>query len=131
MTTRDAAPHGGHETRDVSARPILLAGIGLAAALLATSAGAWWLLGRFQAREARRSAEPSPLVAEYGRTAPPAPRLQTDPLADLRALRAEEDALLHRYAWVDRETGRVRIPIEQAIDLLVARADPSRTGRTR
>jgi hypothetical protein len=25
----------------------------------------------------------------------------------------------------------VRIPIEQAIDLLVARADPSRTGRTR
>jgi len=130
MTNRDA-PDGGHETRDVSARPILLAGISLAAALLATSAGAWWLLGRLQAREARRSAEPSPLVAEYGRTEPPAPRLQIDPSADLRALRAEEDALLQRYAWVDRDAGRVRIPIEQAIDLLAARAETARAGRTR
>lgn len=122
---------GGHETRDVSARPVVLAGVGLLVLLLATSAGAWWLLAHYQAREARRSPPASPLAREYGRAEPPAPRLQTDPLADLRALRAEEDARLFGYGWVDRDAGIVRIPIERAIDLLAERAAAARAGRAR
>lgn len=46
---------------------------------------------------------------------PPAPRLQSNPQADLRALRAAEDARLSSYGWVDRNKGVVHIPIEEAM----------------
>lgn len=46
---------------------------------------------------------------------PPAPQLQTDPQEDLRKFRAEEEARLNSYGWVDRSKGIVHIPIEQAM----------------
>jgi hypothetical protein len=39
----------------------------------------------------------------------------------LRRLRAENDAVLASYDWVDREQQTVRIPIQRAIDLLAER----------
>jgi hypothetical protein len=47
--------------------------------------------------------------------APPPPRLQTDPAADLRQFRAEEDRRLNSYGWIDRERGIVHIPIAEAM----------------
>ena len=61
---------------------------------------------------------------------PPEPRLQLapghqiHPLDDLKRLRADEDALLHSYGWVDRNAGIVHIPIERAKELLVRRGLP-------
>lgn len=52
---------------------------------------------------------------------PPAPHLQTDPLADIAALHAEENQILQGYAWVDREAGVARIPVARAIEILAAR----------
>lgn len=46
---------------------------------------------------------------------PPPPVLQTDPATDLRDFRAEEEARLESYGWVDRSKGVVHIPIEQAM----------------
>jgi hypothetical protein len=46
---------------------------------------------------------------------PPAPQLQTDPQEDLRKFRAEEEARLHSYGWIDRSKGIVHIPIDQAM----------------
>jgi hypothetical protein len=46
------------------------------------------------------------------------PRLQSDPRADLARLRAEQTGRLQGYAWVDRERGVARIPIERAMALL-------------
>lgn len=51
----------------------------------------------------------------------PAPRLQVHPKADLDRLRTEERQRLTTYGWVDRKERVVRIPIEQAVDLLAAR----------
>ena len=50
---------------------------------------------------------------------PPEPRLQVSPHDDLREMRAREDRILGSYGWVDRPAGRVRIPIERAMDLVV------------
>ena len=125
MTTGEpthAPTHGGHEPRDVSPRSIVIAGSLLLAVVLLTFAGMAGLVVRYQAREARESAPASPLAKSYGRQAPPEPRLQSDPLEDLRRLRAREDALLDGYGWDDRGAGTVRIPIERAVDLLVERA---------
>jgi hypothetical protein len=114
-------PPGGHEERDVSLRPIVLAGLTLAVTLLLFGAGTWLLLRHYAGREARRSPPPNPIAASLGEPVPPEPRLQDRPVLDLRQLRAEEDAQLNGYAWVDRSAGRVRIPIEQAMELVVAR----------
>ena len=70
-------------------------------------------------RDAARSAPVSPLAGSYGRQEPPQPRLQEDPRGDLAALRAREATLLETYGWVDRRAGRVRIPVDRAMALLV------------
>lgn len=45
---------------------------------------------------------------------------QLEPVAeDLRSLRAREDAELNSYGYVDREKGIVRIPIRQAMELVI------------
>jgi hypothetical protein len=68
---------------------------------------------------------PSPLAAS--RQPPPEPRLQVLPAQDLREIRAAEEALLHRYGWVDRAAGVVHVPIQHAMELLLQRGLPVRT----
>jgi hypothetical protein len=55
----------------------------------------------------------------------PTPRLQTDDGAqDVADLHAREDLLLNNYSWVDQSQGKVRIPIERAMDLIAQRGLP-------
>lgn len=50
----------------------------------------------------------------------PMPRLQPDPTADLNKFRMVEEQRLNSYGWVDPKAGRIRIPIERAIDVTAA-----------
>ena len=119
----EAHPPGlGHEHTDVVPRPIVVAGIGLALALILAGAVALGLFDLFAAYEARVSPPANPLAAAEGPRLPPEPRLQVHPIKDLRELHEAEDTLLDHYGWVDKNTGVVRIPIERAIDLLAAKA---------
>jgi hypothetical protein len=43
------------------------------------------------------------------------------PVTDLADMRAAEDAVLHSYGYVDKQKGMVRIPIDQAKDLVIGR----------
>ena len=72
----------------------------------------------------------------------PTPRVQVDDgNQDVADLHQREDLLLDNYTWVDRSQGKVRIPIERAMALLVenntlktvapAQAAPLLTGDTR
>ncbi|MDR3727485.1 MAG: hypothetical protein P4K86_10625 [Terracidiphilus sp.] len=55
----------------------------------------------------------------------PTPRLQTDDgNQDIADLHTREDLLLDHYSWVDRSQGKVRIPIERAMELLAQRGLP-------
>jgi len=116
----------GHEERDVSARPVALAVLGLAGFCVAAFVLMQLLFNFFAALQSRQSAAPSPLAGAYGLKEPPEPRLQVFPLQDLQALRTREAAALHSYAWVDREAEVVRIPIERAIAVLAERGLPAR-----
>ena len=86
--TSDDSGAVGHEVRDVRFRPLVLASIGLAFAVLAAMAGMKGLFDFLSAREARRSAAVSPSNAAARRHEPPEPRLQTAPIQDLKQLRA-------------------------------------------
>lgn len=55
----------------------------------------------------------------------PTPRLQTDDgNQDIADLHAREDLLLENYSWVDRSQGKVRIPIERAMQLIAKQGLP-------
>ncbi len=56
----------------------------------------------------------------------PAPQLQPDPTADLNKFRAAEEEELNSYGWVDQKAGKIHIPVERAMDLLVASGLPQR-----
>lgn len=52
---------------------------------------------------------------------PPAPRLQVAPPADFQELKATQMARLETYAWINQDAGVVRIPIDRAMQIMVAR----------
>jgi hypothetical protein len=55
----------------------------------------------------------------------PTPRLQTDDgNQDVADLHAREDLLLENYSWVNESQGKVRIPIERAMELIAQRGLP-------
>jgi hypothetical protein len=55
----------------------------------------------------------------------PTPRVQTDDgNQDVADLHAREDVLLDNYTWVDKSQGKVRIPIERAMQIIAQRGLP-------
>jgi hypothetical protein len=55
----------------------------------------------------------------------PAPRLQLDDgNEDVAELHAREDLLLENYTWADQSQGKVRIPIERAMELIAQQGIP-------
>lgn len=123
-------PDRAYERRDLSPRVIGLFLVGLVIATALTFMAMWGLFDYYAAKQARAYRPPSPLADV--RQIPPEPRLQVSGVADLAAFRAKEEAELNSYGWVDRKAGTVRIPIDRAIDLLLARglpAPPQKAGK--
>src|SRR5450759_5462295 len=114
-------PHAGHETTDINAWAVGKFAIGLVIVCVVSIVLLFGLLRFFQSREetsVANTVEPTKLF--------PQPQLQKTPILDLKAIRAEEDKLLHGYAWVDATKGVVRIPLDRAIEVLAKRGLPSR-----
>jgi hypothetical protein len=114
-----------HGVDDVDARSVLVFGAGLAVTAAVVQVLVWILFLYFSGREAARVAPVYPLAAGQEQL-PPEPRLQTNPREDLRALHAHEDEVLTTYAWVDRSAGVVRIPIDEAMKIVLKRGLPAR-----
>ena len=136
MTDETHAPPGpvpsaGHEQRDISVRPVVLAGTGLLVVTLIVFVAMRFLFVFYEHREERLSPPANPLAVEYGPALPPQPRLQSHPIRDLVELRATEEAILHSYAWVDVQAGVVRIPIGRAMELLAENPPASRAATER
>jgi hypothetical protein len=63
-------------------------------------------------------------IAEITKTFP-TPRVQTDDgNQDVADLHAREDLLLDNYTWVDQSQGKVRIPIERAMQIIAQKGLP-------
>lgn len=65
--------------------------------------------------------QPYPLAEGEAAPLPPAPRLQQFPRSELYQFRLDEQTLLERYGWMNKETGLVHIPIEEAMRLTLER----------
>ena len=110
----------GHETGDINAWAIGKFALGLIV-VCALSMG--FVFGLFKFFESQRE----PLTAVDPVKVFPEPRLQKTPMPDLKSIRDAEDQVLSTYGWVDPKQGLVKIPIDQAIDLLAKKGLPSRT----
>jgi hypothetical protein len=62
--------------------------------------------------------------AASSRGYPSTPRVEEG--GDLAETHRREDAVLNHYGWVDKNAGKVHIPIDRAIDLLSERGLPAR-----
>jgi hypothetical protein len=122
-------PDVTHEETDVNVRAILAFAGALVVSAVVIHLLVWLLFAFFAAREATRVEPQYPLAAGQIERQPPEPRLQTNPREDLRELHDSEDAILGGYGWVDRNAGVVRIPIEEAMKIVVERGLPARQGK--
>lgn len=114
----------GHEPSDLRPGYIALFGIVLTT-IIGAAAVITSLLIYFKAAEQSRHETPVPRLARE-REPTPEPRLQIDAHNELRQMRAAEEAALNSYGWVDKDSGRVRIPIERAMEILAKKGLPAR-----
>lgn len=118
-------PKHRHEQRDINFRYVGLFFVCLFLLLAASFLLMGGLFRSLAEREQALQGPPSPL-AEARPEQPPEPRLQVAPRQELEELRRKEQERLKSYGWVDRSTGTIRIPIEDAMDLLAERGLPVR-----
>ncbi|MEW6733373.1 MAG: hypothetical protein AB1489_18745 [Acidobacteriota bacterium] len=120
-------PDVAHEHKDINVGGVIKFGISILVSAIFIQVLVWLMFKYFDKARIQELARPvSPLAVERP-SQPPTPRLQINPIKDLRNVRAAEEEIINSYGWVDRDKGVVRLPIERAIDLLVERGLPVRT----
>lgn len=123
---RATPPGAGYEHTDASVGIIVKFMLWLLVAAVVIHVGMWGMFALL-VEQRRETADPQfPLAVGLEDRRPPEPRLQQFPQMEYRDFRLQEDALLHHYGWIDRAAGTVRIPIDDAMRIVIERGLPSR-----
>ena len=118
-----------HEESDVNVRAILGYGVGLIIVAVIVHVFLWWLQGVYTRQNERAQTQIYPMAASQQDRLPPSPRFQENPQQELLDLRTKQEALLKGYGWVNKESGVARIPIEDAMKMVVERGLPTREAQ--
>src|SRR5262245_34685463 len=102
----------GYELSDLSPRSVAIFAVVLAVAVTIVIFVTYSLVEHFHKVET--TSQPAPAFPE-GREPVARPRFWVAPEDELKAMRADEDKMLHSYGWVDKQKGIARIPIEEAM----------------
>ena len=148
VTNSQAHPDLGYEASDVNASSVAIFLTSLAAFIFVFfvlcyvsgkvinnalvkhdgPANKWHQLGAPEHKRGESMASTTEMEQQQLRTMTqrfPTPRLQMDDgNQDLADMHQKEDLLLDHYTWVDKSQGKVRIPIERAMELIVQRGLP-------
>jgi hypothetical protein len=119
------------EPSDIDTRTILSYLLYLALAVAAAFIVSVFVF-RFMTKMAADSDTPmAPVHKGVAPTMPPEPMLQgvpghtTDPQLDLRIKRDADEAANEKYEWTDKQAGIARIPVEEAMKIIVSKGLPS------
>jgi hypothetical protein len=74
----------------------------------------------------KRSQPASPLAQVH--RVPPEPRLQSNPTIDMARWREIEQNAVSTYGWIDSQAGRLRLPVDRAMELVASEGLPARKG---
>ncbi len=117
-----SAAGSAYETRDANTRGVFTFLIVLGVVLAVTGLVCWGMFRYFSAHDVSQAASDSPFADT--RQLPLGPQLQVNPREDWLRFREEQQKSLETYAWENRSAGTVRVPIEEAMDLLVKKGLP-------
>jgi hypothetical protein len=123
------SPEVAHEASDVNVGAILRYGAGLLVVGAIVQLFLWWLLGVYEGQHQRAQTQVFPMAVGQRDRRPPEPRLQDNPQQELRDLRAKQEGLLNGYGWVNKEGGVARIPIDEAMRMVVEKGLPVRESQ--
>jgi len=119
------------ESSDIDTRTIFAYLLYLALAVVAAFIASV-LIFRVTSKMAADSDTPmAPVHRGVGPTMPPEPMLQgvpgheTDPQLDLRLKGAADEAANGKYDWTDKQAGIARIPVEEAMKIIVSKGLPA------
>jgi hypothetical protein len=119
-------PGAGYEHTDTNVWIIAKFGLWLVISAVIIHAGIGLMFGLLVEQRESAAAPQFPLAVGTGLRLPAEPRLQRFPANEAYDFRRQEAAALDSYGWVDRNAGTVRIPISEAMRLVVERGLPSR-----
>ncbi len=106
---------------ELDTKAIVYVGVGTVVVTLISMVLVWWLFQGFKKLEDAQDPKPSALPEAAERMVPPTPRLEISPPQNLKELREKEAAVLDAPAWVDQAAGKVRLPIDLALDVVARR----------
>jgi hypothetical protein len=116
----DTSKDLGHEPLTISARAVSIAVAVLFAGILAALlivGGLAVLLAAVRGGAPTVTPRGTPIAPPPG-----VPPVDSNQIGALRELRAREEAFLTEYAWIDREAGVARVPIQRAMEILAQQA---------
>lgn len=114
-------PHLEEFDREIDVRSVLWSGVALVIVAIVTSLLMWWLLQVFSRYDEKREVRLTPIETASPQAPPPEPQLQVAPNEDMRQMQERESHDLEHAGWVDRPQGIVRLPIDVAMEVIVAR----------
>jgi len=126
MSKHDTHGQGGYEKTDAHAGDTLRAGLYILGTMFLTAlvvVPMYRFLGRREAAEQR----PAASVLRPDAVAPAAsiPKLVVSEPAVLAEFRAQEEALLAGWGWVEKDKGIARMPIGEAMKIVAERGLPT------
>jgi hypothetical protein len=116
-------PDRDHERKDVDVPALFTIVLFLFVSCIVIFFVVAGMMRYFKLHEPAKSAGQANIPSTRAEEFPP-PRLETKPGANLAKLRSAEEADLNSYGWVDQNLRTVRIPIDQAMQLLLHRGLP-------
>jgi hypothetical protein len=119
MTDHGRSEQLKHQGTDLRLRPILISVIVFVVVGAVIAIGVRWLY--LYARNVDESHDVRRTFVEAAPPVPPAPRLETDPREDFQEYFRKQQETLKSYSWTSRTEGKVRIPIDRAMELVVER----------
>jgi len=118
----NASATPGYETRDANTGAIVNFLVILSVVLVAAGLICWGMFKIFSTHVVDRPATDSPFADT--RQLPLGPELQVNPREDWLKFRQSQEDSLHTYGWENRAAGIARVPIEEAMELLVKKGLP-------
>lgn len=117
-----------YETRDVYAPGVVAFLVGLGVVIVLVALACWGFFGFDVNHFLEPAATPSTFATT--RQVPLGPQLQVDSREDWLKFREEQEKSLETFGWENRSAGTVRVPIEEAMQLLVKKGVPVQGAQT-
>jgi len=120
-------PNARWEKRDAHIPALVQFAFWMAVVMAVTMTGMYFAFNSFK-KSNPMGPTASPMVAENApRVMPPKPLLQVRPHQELKDYCAAQQEQVSTYGWVDQPSGVVRVPVDRAEELILAKGLPARS----